>query len=250
MADETKESTAGSTETKSDDGLKNVKAEFNRKFDDMNKDLKKSNEALMAQLKDISTKYAAPAPAAQAAVSTDDDLMYSDPGAWAKKIRADAVKEANVSVDEKLKAQQDMQTQQQQTMNSLYVDYPELGSSEHDLTKRAIEIHNGMSDSDKQSSLAYKLAVKEAASELGMKPKSKRAEGEAQDTFTLKGASGMQSPSKQTRGKLDPKTIEFARIMGIDVDDPDVKANLESSTRDKWMKYKEMTPLKKVKRNQ
>ncbi len=234
---------------KTGEDLKNVKAEFNRKFDGLNKDLKQSNDALMAQLKDIGQRVAQPEPKPISVDNTADDLYYTNPEAWAKQVKDDAAKQANDIVETKIQAQQAKQLEQQTMINELLSSYPELGSNDHKMTQRALEIFGTMPEKERQSTLGYKLAVQQAASEQGIKPKAMRTKEEVEDSYSLKGDSGMKPPQGKPKGKIDSKGLAFAHFLGIDVDDPEVLEKLEDCARPNWLKYQEVPKQRKYNRS-
>lgn len=215
MADETKGAAAGA-----EDPIKNLKEEFNRKlgnFDQKMSSLEQTNQALLAQLKSMAP--AQPKPTKKE--NTLDQVWFDKPEEAAAEIVSRATASINKSLDERAAHA----AKQQTTMAELVGDFPELANKSHDLTVAAVKIYDAMSDEDKRSPLSYKAAVKEAALDLGIKPMRKRSE-EEQD-FSLRGGSRSDSPSRK-RGpeKLSAETEEFARIMGVDVDDPKVKERL------------------------
>lgn len=218
------------------DGLKNVKAEFSRKLEGVESQLKSTNDALLKLINQ--TGKSEPPPASQPKIS---DLLYEDPDKAvaiiaeqvSKTVRADVTKEVSE------------RSREQQIMTNLYQEYPELADAENPLTKRALEVFDKLPADDKKSPSAYKLAVAEAALDVGMRPKSKRESSQGysqnQDSFALGSSS---APKATTRpGKLSPDTEDFGRAMGFDMSDPKVRERIEKRARDpqEWLQFK---PLK------
>lgn len=212
-----------------EDPIQQVKGEFTRKLSNTEAqiaELKKANEAMLAQLQRITT----PQPKREVAEDNLEDILYRDP----KKYTEIVQQQAEDRIMGKLRAEQAAQQRQSSTLSKLVDEYPELSHNDHELTKKAVEFYNQLSDDDKVSPTAYRLAVKEAAMELGIKPRSKRSE---EDSYSFGGSSG-GSTTRKKRETLDSATTDFAKIMGLNVDDPKVKERiLERSKRD-WKRYK------------
>jgi rRNA maturation endonuclease Nob1 len=197
-----------SANTPAADPLKNLQAEMNRKMSN----LEQANAQLLEQLKAMNQPKKAEAPKKVS--------VWEDEEAYARSIREQTVRE----VEEKLSKREQENARQQQTIAALMADFPELSQGDHQLTTRAVEIYNSLDEEDKRSPLAYRAAVKDAALELGIKPKSKRQTGSQDDAYTL-GGSSSGKPAKKS-GDLDNRTAEFAALMGVDISKPEVKERL------------------------
>lgn len=218
---------------KTDDGgdLTNLKQEMNRKlgsYEQKLAELAQTNQALLAKLSQITAPKAV----------EDDDLdkmWYDDP----KKAAARIKEQTKAEIMAEVRSNQETQQRTQSTLAALVNDYPELNDANSELTRRAVEIYNSMSDSDKTSPVAYKAAVREAAADLGVVPMRKRVQDE--DNFTGSSASGYAAASeRRSKGKddVDPRTIAFAQLVGLDISNPKTMENLKTrSKRTKWDKY-------------
>lgn len=227
----------GSSAPETSDPIKNIKSEFDRKFGNTEAKLAEmasTNAALLAKLNEL-TSSRAPAPEPK---SEDlSDVFYKDPQRYAQIVADRAAQQAEARA-----AQREAATRKTQTvLGQLQAEYPELASSDHELTRKAVEIYNSLPDDEKASSMSYKLAVQSAAVELGVKPRSKRPVSDQEDL----GSSGYSSgPSRSQRKstKLDPATEELAQMFGIDTSKPEVKERLIKSSGRNWNKYQ---PVKK-----
>jgi hypothetical protein len=198
------------------DDLKNVKAEFNRKLGN----LEQTNQQLMSQLQALSAKLAPPKPAAEAKKVS----VFDDEEAYAARV----VAEAEQRIDAKLQAQQADFNRKQAVIQSLVADYPELSDQSSDLAKKAVEIFNTLPEHDKNHPMAFKAAVRDAAVELDVKPKSKRQQA-GQDDFSMGAGTGNGTKQgRQKGGELDPRTVEFAKLMGLDTSNPKLTEKLKS----------------------
>jgi hypothetical protein len=212
------------------DPIKNLKAEMDRKLgnaDSKLTELQKTNELLLSKLSSLTQ------PAPKAPKEDLSDLLYKDPEAYARLIEERAEKRAV----ERVSAQQEKLNKVNSIIGSLTQEYPELQDGNHQLTKRAVEIYSALPDEEKQSSLSYKLAVKDAAEELAIKPRSKRPVDEEP---SFGSSSGARSRAKAT--KLDGATEELARMFGIDTSDSKVKERLLAKQNRNWNRYE---PVKK-----
>jgi hypothetical protein len=238
MSDEKKE-VEGSLEDESSSkestpDIKNVQAEFYRKTDK----LMQENQRLSEQLAQITNMIQQSKPAASAVEEDLEDLAFRDPKAYAKKVTEKAVKQADEIFDRKMQQYQ----QSNATIAQLANDYPELNQSDADLTKRSIEIYRSLSPQEQSSSLAYKSAVREAAAELGILPKSKRSgSGSRKDDFALSGGSNSGSGnSKQSNSNKDlsESTLAFAEAVGLNINDKKILERIKQrSQRKSWSKY-------------
>jgi hypothetical protein len=157
-----------------------------------------------------------------------EDLIYSNPKKVIEALRKEATQAAQGIVNES--------AQKAQAVNNLVYDYPELQNKDSDLFKAALKVYESMSAEDQNNPMAMKLAVKEAAVDVGIKPRHKR---DTQDDFQMSG--GGQGTSNNRR-RQDPDvtdtTIILAQKMGLDTSNPKVLESLKSrSARKNWNRY-------------
>lgn len=228
MAEEAKPSTP--IEAKKDGGedIKNLKAEFDRKIGN----IEKTNQALLNQLQVLNQPKKEPAKEAKTPFK---DLWYDDPDAAATLI----AKKAKDDTLSEIRAENLIQQRKGNVIQQLYREYPELQDFDNPLTTKAVEIFEKLTDEEKSNPIAYRLAVKEAAEELDIKPKAKRKAKEEDDSFSL---SGTADKAPRTRGKreggLDPRTVKFAKLVGLDTDNEKVIESLKNrSERKSWMTW-------------
>lgn len=219
------------------DPITNLKSEMSRKTEKLaqeNARLAQQLDAVLGKLNNLS------APAASGNLDEDaalEELAFKDPKEYARRVREQATRQATQMVDQRIQ----QQNNQQATLSALVNDYPELQDAGSDLTKRAVEIFKGLSQSEQSSPLAYKAAVREAAAELGVLPKTKRKTSSSDD-FSFSGSnSGSGSQSSRGSGsndKLDERTVAFAKLIGLKTDDPKVVERIKQrSKRKSWSRY-------------
>jgi hypothetical protein len=191
--------------------FKNLKAEIDRKLGNVKTDvaaaLKQSQDSLMNQLQAMLK----PQPVKPSETPEDlDSLFYKDPKEYANKV----AEMAERRIEEKYtKREQDTQ-KRQVTVSQLYKEFPELNTEEHELTQLAIKKYSEMAKDYGDTPATYKAAVSEAALELGVKPKSKRPAEE--DSYSIGSGRGRERPASKKSDEIDPRTVEVARLMGVD----------------------------------
>ena len=206
------------------DGFRAIKGEMNRKFDKVGSQIEaqmEMNRQLLEQVKALTTP---PAPRQEQNQGIDPNLMYTNPALYQQKL-AEQIK---AEMRHELTTSNQVQSRQQSTIAELVSEYPELSDANNELTKKTVELYNRMPDYEKSNPAALRAAAFKAASELDVKPKHKRPVEE----FT--GNDGYDRPQqRRAPTKLNPLTEEFGRAIGLDMDDPAVKARvLERSKRD------------------
>lgn len=237
MSEENNAKSGDQDNSQSEDVIKNLKEEVNRKLGNTEAslaELQKQNQALLDQIgkmNEANTQIKSKAASSEEIKLSD--LIYDDPDKAIEIIQ----QRAEEKITKKLEAQKLSETKTTETLNKLIAEFPELSNTDTDLYKKAIEIYNEMDEADKTSPLAYKSAVYAAATNIGVKPKSKRSEDESQD-FTLSSSSSAPSRSSRKSSKLDEGIIESAKLMGLDTEDPKVVERLKArSKRKNWLKY-------------
>lgn len=217
-----------------EDPIKNLKAEFDRKLDSKIGNLEKSNQALMAQLQAISSVNQTPKEPA-APKKQIKDIWYDNPEEAAQVV----VNEATSRMRHDLQVERQAEQKKQTVIQSLYREYPELQDFDHPMTLKAVELFDKLPDEEKSHPMAYRLAVKEAAEELDIKPKAKRKKDDNED-FSLSTSGTDREGRKGSRrsDRLDEKTIDFARLVGLDVDDDKVMESLKGrAKRTNWNRW-------------
>lgn len=219
----------GQQEEKQQRSLDSVLAESNRKFDKLAQENAKLSQQLEQIMSAIKPKQAASSQSGNED-SELENLMYSDPKAYSKKISEKATREATQYVQQQLNQQQ----QTNAVLSQMVTDYPELSDINSEISKKAVELFKQLPENERTSTTAYKAVIREAAAELGMLPKTKRKQS---DDFTMSGGSGGQQASSKSKD-LDAATLAFAQAVGMDVKDKKVVERLKQrANRKNWNKY-------------
>ena len=211
------------------DELKNLKAEFSRKQENVVSELAQIKQ-MLAQQAQVQQRHQKVEPD-----EIPDPIL--DPKAYKDYIKREVLQETT-------NVMQNNNTRNAQ-LSALVTQYPELHDGNSELTKRAVEMYNGLSDYEKQSPNAYKFAVQDAASDLGVlamnkRPKQNNNQNEDDESFTTNsGSYGSNRPSKQKKqdDKIDDATLAFAQAIGKDIKDPKYLESLKKHTsRKSWNK--------------
>ena len=228
MSTENKPADAGSAAPNAAEEIKNLKAEFQRKTDN----LAETNKQLQAQLAQLvnQTKPAPTTPTKKVSVFDDED-------AYAERIAS----ETEARIQRQLQAQQEKAVRLQSMSMQLVSEYPELNDKNSELMKKANAIFNDMPETERSHPMAMKTAVYDAAQELDLKPFNKRVQKQNDDdSFQIGSGSGASSTNKkQGKGDLTPEQETLAQLLGIDVSKPEVRARIkEKHGRSSYGRYK------------
>lgn len=162
-----------------------------------------------------------------------EDLIYKDPKAYARAVENRAVKRA----DEMVQSRMNTQNETQGILSQLAAEYPELNDTSSALTKRAVEIYNQLPPNQRANPLAYKIAVRDAAADMGVLTKNKRTKPTEDFVMDSSGSSGSASNkgAKSGEGKMDDKSLAFAELLGVNIKDEKVMKRLqERNKRKNW----------------
>lgn len=220
MSDETNQG-SGAPKAPADDQLTNVKAEFNRKLTNFEQKVSSLEETQRALL-DVLKQNKLSSQESQAPSRKIDDIWFDKPGEAAAMIK----EQTKAELKREMELQASLQARTNSTIGKLTSEFPELADGDHVLTKRAVEIYNSYDADEKSSPASYKAAVREAAQELDIMPRSKRPDS---DDYSVSGSgsNASRSSSRKERGNIDAATLQFAEIMGLDTSDPTVKERLK-----------------------
>jgi len=217
--------------------IENVQSEFNRKMSKLAEENSKLSQQL-GELAGLVQQAVQPRQQVNSSVSEEEELealAYKDPKAFSRKVKEQAAQSAARIVDERLS----VNNQTSAVLSQLGSEYPELNDSNSDLTLKSVEIFKRMSERDRQSPLAYKTAVRDAAADLGILPKNKRKATSEQPDINSGNSSTQAANSQRPKSKdVDAKTLAFAKLLGLDTNKKDVVDRLKArSQRTKWSKY-------------
>jgi hypothetical protein len=167
-------------------------------------------------------------PAQKAQPVFTDDAMY-DPGKLQEAVTVQASKIAR----DMLKSERELNT----TVYNMAQEYPEI-QTDPQIQKAVREAQATLPENMRDTALGLETAILKAASKAGLMPKSKRSAPVDDDIYVAPRGSGEQRKSSRSQ-KVDQRTLEFAELLGRDIEDPQVLKGLEEATkRDSYSKYR------------
>lgn len=229
----------GNEAPEGDSGIKNFKAEVNRKLENLNSQITKENQEMRSTIEKLVANIANKQ---EAGVSTAKDeqklgeLLYSDADAAASIIEERATRKAEARVNQQMADNHSKQA----TLASLTREYPELAENESELTKKSIEIFKSLSPTLQNSADGYEVAVRKAAAHVGVLPSDKRSKkSEHSDEYVTPGSTSTGRPSNRGGNKdVDQAIIETAKAFGLDVTNKKTMEGLKKrSQRTNWGKF-------------
>lgn len=229
------------------DPIAQLKGETSRKLENVDaklQALQQTNALLLEKL----TQMAPPPPAKKTEADSEDltALMYSDPAKYHAIIEERAATKAEHRIGEKLNRQQTEQARTNAVLAELTSEYPEIQDTTSELSKKTLELYSKLSEPERNNVSAWKLTVKEAAMELGMKPKSKRPVDD--DAGFVGPSSGNPSRRRQQSNKLSPETEQWAQLLGVDIEDPVVRDRIVQRAQRDFTKWQKPMSTKKGKK--
>lgn len=218
MSTDVKPPESGAPAPAQGEDLKNVKAEFDRKTTN----LQKENELFRAQLAQLMGQLKGNEPAKPAATKVS---VFDDEEAYAARIKAEAAAE----IEAKIAAQQARTARYQAVSSGLVSEFPELSDAKSELMVKAQELFKGYSEEERNSPLAMKAAVYDAAEALDIRPVSKRSP-KGNDSFTLGSGSGAGSLNRNTgKGDLTAEQEMMGRLLGIDTSKKEIRDRIANN---------------------
>lgn len=217
------------------DEVKNLKGEMGRKFDNLQDALKKQNaemqkivETLQAQTRQKSL------PIVEEKQVSIGDMLFEN---------ADAAVETILSrAEQRLDSKINRRDETMATVSRITGEYPEFLDQNSDVYRLAVQKQSALAPSLQNTPDGIKIAMYEAASEVGLLPKSKRqsTSNDDNDDFVQSGGSSSagRTRTREKSDKIDPKTVEWARLLGVPVEDPKRMESLKNrAKRGSWGKY-------------
>jgi len=215
------------------DPIKNIKGEMGRKFENIQSQLQEQNKVMEQLLNQLAQKQQQNTrPNEQTEQVKLSDLVYNDPDKAAAIMEQRAYDRATQAVN----AAMNQKEQAQAVLAKMTSDYPELNDESSELRSKALSTYASLSDSDKANPNGYRIAIREAAAELGILPSAKRPKKESNDNFSL---GSQQGGKREGRNQaIDSNTLALAEAMGLNVKDPKVLESLKKrSQRTSWGRY-------------
>jgi hypothetical protein len=211
-------------------GIKEVKGEMTRKMSNLEAQLA-DTQRLLQEL--ASRGSQAPQPAQPA--KPLKDLMYDDPDQFASVIESRVASAVSKKVD--------AQSATAAEVSRIASQYPEFQDASSEAYRLALRKAGALNESFRQTPEGVRAAMLDAALELGLVPAMKRTQkiqGAATDAdeFSVGSSTGRKPAASSSQGSkkddLNPKTRDFAALIGLDVNNPKVVENLKKHSKRKW----------------
>ena len=212
------------------DPLKNLKAEFGRKFENITEQLARQNDEMRRALESLATKQAPAAPAEEV-----DPIV--DPVRYKERVKAETKEEILSEIDHR-NALSQATTAEVMKMQSLY---PEFSQENSEAARVALQKFQALPKHLKGTPEGARLVLRDTADELGLTPVSRRKSGQDGDDYSVSssGGGGSSRSRREREPKVDDKTLAFAELIGLNVNDPAVRKGIEErAKRDSWTKYR------------
>jgi hypothetical protein len=182
-----------------DNVLKNIKSEFSRKLESQNQTMEQLNAQIANLIEQVKPK-AAPVE------ENLEDLAYN-PAKLVETVVTKAVEASNKVVDQRTREAAAVNT----VFTSMSQKFPEFSDQGSDAYKKASELYERLPKNLKNTAEGMKMAMSEAAIELGLVPSERRRSRNADDYV------GTGSGGNRARGdaevEVSPKTTEFAKLL-------------------------------------
>lgn len=161
--------------------------------------------------------------------------QQADPTQLVNAIKEAVKQELRPELEESLTQHSDTKAQVEGRMQRLVSDYPDIRQEGSTLTNEARSVYQRIKGENPglDEATVYELSVREAASNLGVMPVSRRqTQQSTTESFTVpsRDGSGKVTGSKRMKSRLTPEIIMAAQALGIDTDDPKIRAELNDYT--------------------
>lgn len=194
-------------------------------------------QSLQAQLAEMNRQYQAGMQSMVDAVMKSQTKIDSSEDEYltAEEKQIKALRAEIASIKNEVPKQTQSILQKERELNNKIValasEFPEI-QSDAKIRQAVLDEHNRLPSSLKDSAEGYELAVQRAVTRAGLIAKSKRQSDTMDaDSFSSpasKGGSSAKAGAKR-RSNVSEATLMFAQLMGRNIDDPKVRAGLESA---------------------
>lgn len=227
VVEESVETPEAPTAPSTDDRFRNLQAEMNRKLENQNAQLL----AILESVQKSSQVVQAPV-APQKAMK---DLMFDDPEAYTQHIIAQAASIADQKINEKVR----VSSASQSVVNEISGKYAEFSNPNSEAAQEALAEYAKLPQYLQNTPEGTRLALMNVVANRGLSPTAKRQASKTDD-FALGGGAPPAARRSQAspKSEIDPQTLAFAELIGIDVNDPKRLEGLKKSAgRKNWNRY-------------
>jgi hypothetical protein len=173
----------------------------------------------MAKIDAFSRTVTPPAP--EPTTKNIGALLYEDADKFAEAVASRAEQVATKRFGE-LSQQQ---AEQANVVGRLYKDFPELADANNPYTKAVLAEHSKLPESRRNDPRELRLIALETAADMEILPASKR-KSSSPEPDVYGGGRG-----REREVSVDNKTLEFAKLLNLDVSDPKVVERLKERAK-------------------
>lgn len=229
-------STESTEEQQPQDPILNLKAEMSRKQNNVEAKLAQTNAQLEQIMAMVQQNLVQSKPAPVASGKSTRDLLYDDPDAFVAQITEQATSKAQAEVARS----QQMQSEVSNAIMEISAKYPEFSQAGSEAAQKAVELGAKLPKHLRGTAEGAKIAMLEAAADLGLVPASRRQkQSSSSDDAAIGGSSRSSSQKPSGKAKIDESVIIMGKLLGVDYEaNKDRAKSLEQSTkRSRWNKY-------------
>lgn len=233
--EQTKDKAAGEGEGSKDFAslFENYKKEQDRKMGNLESILQATAETNARLEQALTAQQTRP----QATDDDDDDdgyLTKEERRAIEKVAKAQADKARDAAL-----AEVHMQQQRTQVLTQLGSEYPELLDQTSELYQEAQKTHASLGQALQNTPDGYRIAVREAAAKKGMLPMAQRPKtGASNEDPPFGRGTGSGKADRRDKDDIDDRTEDFARLVGVDIEDEEVKERIKEFSKRSWGSYR------------
>lgn len=215
------------------ESIVNVKAEFNRKLDNLTQTINTQWQDMQAVLASLASKPTAPA-ASEPRESKKPlkDLIYEDDASFEQAIENRIAS----TVEKKIRTQADQSAQLNNIVAEVGSKFPEFNQPSSEAYQAALKKHASLPQHLRGTAEGVKIAMLETVADLGLVPTSKRDRTSEADDFSLSGKGSAKKVGKKG-AELDEATTFWAEAFGVKVKDEKVQERLKKYSNREWRKY-------------
>lgn len=223
----------GETQSQNE-SIVNVKAEFNRKLDNLTQTINTQWQDMQAVLASLASKPTAPAASEpREAKKPLKDLIYEDDAAFDQALESRIAS----TVENRLKSQNDQSAQLNRVVADLSVKFPEFNQTNTEAYQLALKKHTTLPKHLQGTADGVRIAMLETVADLGLVPSEKRERTTNADDFNLSGKGAAKKAGKKG-AEVDEATLMWSEAFGVNTKDEKVQERLKKYSARDWQRYK------------
>ncbi len=210
---------------------------YSKRFESMDAAIAAQNRQLQAILDNVTAAASyRQQPASSPPQKPLKDMLLDEPDQFVEQIEQRAAERASRVIEQKVQASQATQN----VVMEMQSKFPEFSQSGSEAARLAFEKASTLPKGLQGTPEGIRMAMQDAAIELGLVVASKRKTATSNDDFSVSNSSsqGRQAARGNKKEEVADATLEFARLLGVPINDPKRIAGLKkASKRTNWMRY-------------